>query len=202
MTTSLETDIIHALTAPHGSIGARGGGATGSGTPEPGEDVARGGRAPRPASGEEDLPGPAAAPTPRRVVAVVVEWREHMLLLKRSRQVTHDCGKWHCVTGYVEAGRHPVQQAIDELHEETGLRLVDLTGLTEGPVLSLTDGDGQAWPVHTFRAQTLQRRLTLNWEHTAYRWVRPGRLGRFDGRVSWLKDVVEAIDATTGESAG
>lgn len=143
----------------------------------------------------------AAAP-PRPVVAVVLEWREHVLLLKRSPEVTYDCGKWHCVTGYVEAGRQPVQQAIDELHEETGLRVVDLTGFAQGPVLSLTDGQGQEWPVHTFRAQTLQRRLTLNWEHSAYRWVRPSRLGRFDGRVHWLEDVVEAVAVTSAMRSG
>lgn len=127
------------------------------------------------------------------MVAVVLEWREHVLLLKRSYTVAHDGGKWHCVTGYVEENRQPLQQAIDELREETGLRLVDLVALDEGPVLLLQDEQGRTWPVHTYRAQTHRRRLTLNWEHTAYRWVRPSRLSRFDGRVSWLDDVIQAV---------
>lgn len=201
MTTSLETDHTQTLTAPADTLGAGGTDVAESVAPAPDQDIARLGRDPRPASGQERTARPFP-PTPRPIVAVVVEWREHMLLLKRSREVAHDCGKWHCVTGYVEAGRHLVQQAIDELHEETGLRLADLTALTEGPVLRLTDGQGQAWPVHTFRAQTLQRRLTLNWEHTAYRWVRPSRLSRFDGRVSWLEDVIDAVAATAGRGTG
>ena len=136
---------------------------------------------------------------PRPVVAVILEWREHVLLLKRSQQVAHDRGKWHCVTGYVEGNRPPIQQALDELHEETGLRLIDLTALDEGPVLLLPDEQAQNWPVHTYRAKTHQRRLALNWEHTAYRWVRPGRLNRFDGRVSWLDDVVAACSSSPGQ---
>lgn len=141
-------------------------------------------------------PDPRHVP-PRPVVAVVVEWREHLLLLKRSPQVAHDPGKWHCVTGYVEDDCPPMQQALDELHEETGLRLIDLTALDEGPVLLLPDGQRQTWPVHTYLAQTQQRRLRLNWEHTTYRWVQPSRLRRFDGRVSWLEDVIKACSTAS-----
>lgn len=143
---------------------------------------------------------PASLPLPRPVVAVILEWREHVLLLKRSHEVAHDGGKWHCVTGYVEESRQPIQQAVDELHEETGLRLVDLTALDEGPLLHLTDRHGQPWPVHTYRAKTHRRRLTLNWEHTAYRWVRPSRLNRFDGRVSWLDDVIHVVQAAPAQT--
>jgi 8-oxo-dGTP pyrophosphatase MutT (NUDIX family) len=150
----------------------------------------------RPADGSvaTDVGTPPAPPraVSRPVVAVVVERHEHVLLLKRSPHVAHDRGKWHCVTGYVEDGRPPMHQALDELHEETGLRLVDLSTLDEGPVLHLPDGQGNDWPVHTYRARTHRRRLTLNWEHTAYRWVEPSRLRRFDGRVNWLEDVLRA----------
>lgn len=136
----------------------------------------------------------------RPVVAVVLEWRDHVLLLKRSAQVSHDQGKWHCVTGYIETGRSAVQQAADELFEETGLRLVDLTSLEAGPVLSIRDAAGQAWQVHTFAATTMHKRLTLNWEHETYRWVAPRRVGKFDGRVQWLDDVIRA--AARGDGRG
>lgn len=140
--------------------------------------------------------GPAAPTdvTPRPVVAVVLQCRGNLLLLKRSYYVAHDRGKWHCITGYIEASRDPAHQALDEIFEETGLRLVDLSTLTAGPVLNLADGDGRPWPVHTFVAHTDQRRLRINWEHITYRWVQPARLRRFDGRVEWLDDVVEAFD--------
>ena len=63
---------------------------------------------------------PVPAPG-RMVVAVVVEWRDKIALLKRSQHLAHDRGRWHCVTGYVDPGASPEEQAFRELLEETGL---------------------------------------------------------------------------------
>lgn len=132
------------------------------------------------------MSGPA-----RDVVAVVLTRYERVGLFKRSRHVHHDAGAWHCITGYVDPGRSPLQQAVEELWEETGLRVTDLESLDAGPVLDLPDaGGGRPWVVHTFAAATTERRLTLNWEHDQYRWVRPARISRFDGRVPWLSEVL------------
>jgi 8-oxo-dGTP pyrophosphatase MutT (NUDIX family) len=129
----------------------------------------------------------------RAVVAVVLTWRERVGLFKRSSLVRYDAGAWHCITGYLDPGRSSLQQAAEELWEETGLGIVNLERLEAGPVLRLPDArDGQPWIVHTFRATTRERRLTLNWEHDRYRWVRPAQVRRFDGQVPWLADVLAA----------
>ncbi|MET3934489.1 NUDIX domain-containing protein [Arthrobacter sp. OAP107] len=135
----------------------------------------------------------APAPSPgRKVVAVVVEWRDKIALLKRSRDLAHDRGRWHCVTGYLEPDASPEEQAFRELFEETGLATGDLLELREGPVLMLSDGSGTPWLVHTFTAVTSRRRLSLDWEHESYRWTLPGKTARFTNRVSWLDSVLEA----------
>ena len=131
--------------------------------------------------------------THRHVVAVVVTWRGRVGLFKRSRSVRDDAGAWHCITGYLEPDRNPMRQAAEELWEETGLAVSHLEQLTAGPVLQLPDlRGGQPWTVHTFTAIANRRRLTLNWEHDAYRWVRPTQVPRFDGQVRWLADVLAA----------
>jgi ADP-ribose pyrophosphatase YjhB (NUDIX family) len=126
------------------------------------------------------------------VVAVVLEWRGRIALFRRSQAVRHDRGLWHCVTGYVEHGVSPERQALDELFEETGLGIADLARLQAGGVLSLRDSSGQIWWVHTFRAVTVRRKLTLNWEHDAYRWTAVRKVARFDGQVDWLRQVIQA----------
>jgi 8-oxo-dGTP pyrophosphatase MutT (NUDIX family) len=137
----------------------------------------------------------------RDVVAVVLTRYERVGLFKRSRHVRHDAGAWHCITGYVDPGRSPLQQAVEELWEETGLRVTDLHRLVAGPVLDLPDvSGGRPWVVNTFAAATTERRLTLNWEHDQYRWVRPARISRFDGRVTWLADVLAAVLPATAQS--
>lgn len=129
----------------------------------------------------------------RDVVAAVVTWRGRIGLFKRSAAVASDAGQWHCITGYLEHGEAPVQGALRELFEETGLKLIDLEGFEEGPVLELLDDGGEQWRVHTFHAATDRRRLILNWEHESYRWVEQSRLRRFDGQVAWLHHVTEGL---------
>ena len=130
--------------------------------------------------------------TNRTVVAVVVEWREKIALLKRSQNLHHDRGRWHCVTGYVESGTTPREQAFLELLEETGLERADVADLRVGDELIINDESGAPWVVHTFTAVTSRRRLKLDWEHDSYRWTSPGKTPRFANRVSWLDPVLEA----------
>lgn len=128
----------------------------------------------------------------RTVVAVVLSWRGRIGLFKRSSLVDGGAGLWHCITGYLEHGAEPADQALSELREEAGLLPEEVLALEPGGVLELADGRGDVWRVHTFRARTERRRLALNWEHVAYSWVPAKAVPRFDGQVSWLGDVLEA----------
>ncbi len=136
----------------------------------------------------------ATAPAGREVVAVVLTWRGRVGLFKRSGAVGHDAGKWHCISGHVDSGAGPYRQAVQEIWEETGLRFADMDVFEAGPTLRLPDaGDGLPWRVHTFRANTTRRRVRLNWEHVAHRWVRPCDVPRFSGQVGWLGEVLAAV---------
>lgn len=134
---------------------------------------------------------PAEGP-PRTVVAVIVEWRGRIALFKRSQSVGHDRGLWHCVTGYLEPGTSPEEQAFRELREETGLAENDLVGFRQGTPLLLPDSHGSPWLVHTFTASARNRRLSVNDEHDTFRWVAPSKIRRFSNRVTWLDQVLGA----------
>jgi ADP-ribose pyrophosphatase YjhB (NUDIX family) len=126
------------------------------------------------------------------VVAGVVRRNGLTALFKRSAAVIHESGKWHCVTGFLEAGVEAQEQAIVELYEETGLRVADLTRFETGPVLEVTDGSRRVWQIHTFTCETATRRLTLNWEHDSYRWASRRSLPGFN-QVPWLTEVLAAV---------
>lgn len=128
---------------------------------------------------------------PRSVVAVTL-WRgTELCLVRRSEAVGHDAGRWHCVTGYLEAETTPEEQALQELLEEVGLQHHSLLGLMPGGTLSLTDDGGGAWLVHTFSAHVGQLEVSLNWEHDDHCWINP-RAGLPDDVVWWLSHVVVA----------
>ncbi|WP_334171889.1 NUDIX domain-containing protein [Sinomonas sp.] len=134
----------------------------------------------------------AAIPAAKTVIAAVIEWRGRIALLRRSSRLGHEGGLWHCVTGFLEPGATPEQQALEELFEETGVQAKDLLDLRPGPALVITDSIGGPWLVHTFTAVTSRRRLTINWEHDRYRWTPAPKVKRFSNRVAWLDSVLHA----------
>lgn len=129
----------------------------------------------------------------KSTVAVVLCHRGKVGLFKRSTDVGHDGGLWHCITGHLPPSTPPLAQAIQELFEETGLTVAELDDVRTGPILALPGDDGGTWKVHTFCAHTSVRRLRLNWEHDAYRWVKPHRVSRFV-QVHWLRAVMMATE--------
>jgi hypothetical protein len=133
--------------------------------------------------------------SPRVIVAVLLTHRGRLCLLRRSVMVGSDRGRWHCITGYLEAGVDPDRQALIELAEETDLWPEDLVAFEAGPVLELPDGRSGSWRVLVYRAETSHGRLTLNWEHDDACWV-DWPSAAADGRelVAWLPQLVAAID--------
>lgn len=131
--------------------------------------------------------------TPTNVVAVLLRRRGRICLLKRSRRVGSDRGRWHCVTGFLSDGTTATQQAAQELFDETGIVMSDLEDFRAGATISLLDEHGHPWTVSTFTCEVRDRRLQLNWENDRYRWVSPKSLPRFDP-VVWLYDVIRACD--------
>lgn len=121
----------------------------------------------------------------REVVAAVLLHGDDVCLLRRSQAVGSDRGLWHCVTGYVEPATAPLAQALTEITEETGLRADELVMRGE-EVLAIGD-----WTVHVLCFSAAHRRVRLNWENDACRWV--------DARgplalpvVPWLPYVLQA----------
>jgi predicted aconitase with swiveling domain/8-oxo-dGTP pyrophosphatase MutT (NUDIX family) len=104
-----------------------------------------------------------------RVVSCFLQCGEEVLLLKRSEAVGSFQGHWAAVSGYVEEAEAPHQAARRELREELGLEpeLVRAAGPTW-----VREGD-TIWVIHPFLFQTKERAVTLDWEHTEYRWMTP-----------------------------
>jgi ADP-ribose pyrophosphatase YjhB (NUDIX family) len=138
-----------------------------------------------------------AIPQSRTVVAVVVEWRGKIALFKRSQRVHYDQGLWHCVTGFLEEGASPRQQAADELLDETGLQAKDLLDFHQGPDVIVNDNRDLPWLIHTFKAVSSRRRLKIDWEHDAYRWTPVGKTKRFTNKVPWLESVLRTTGYVT-----
>lgn len=113
----------------------------------------------------------------KRVVTSLIERGEKILLLRRSSRVGTYQGYWSGVSGYLEAA--PLAQAIREIQEELSLssEAVELKAWA-GPV-DVTDRNDR-WRIYPFLFELgRSKRVRLDWENRAYRWVRPSTISEF-----------------------
>ncbi len=103
------------------------------------------------------------------------ERTDEVLLLRRSGQVGTYRGRWAGVSGYVEEGVTPLEQAYREMGEEVGLGRDAVRLLTEGePLIVVDESIDTRWTVHPFLFEAPRPDdVRLDWEHTESRWVRP-----------------------------
>jgi len=106
--------------------------------------------------------------------------REELLLVRRSQRVRTYRGAWGGVSGYVEPGVAPLEQAYTEIREETGLARDDAQLLRVGEPLPFHDDElNQSWVVHPFLFALLANaaeRILTDWEAVETRWATPAEV--------------------------
>ncbi len=139
----------------------------------------------------------------RHVVTAFLALGEQILLLRRGDRVSTYKGRWAGVSGSVEAGSTPIEQAIQEIEEETGLSNADAIPVLAGQPFDFEDETlKRRWIVHPYRFRVSdEARIRLDWEHSEAVWTEPAQLERlptvprlFDAwlRVGFLPDWIEA----------
>lgn len=114
------------------------------------------------------------------VVTVFLRHRGDVLLLRRSDEMGSYPGQWGAVAGHVETD-DPLDTALDEIREETGLAERDVTLVRQGPSFSVPDEDrGTRWTVHPFLFDAHTRDVDVNWETAEADWAAPTVLLRRD----------------------
>ncbi len=125
------------------------------------------------------------------VVTAVVIHNKKILLLKRGSKVRTYKGKWACVSGYLEKNEKPVERAIKEIKEETGLQENEIVLLKIGKPIEFYDKDIK-WKVHPFLFKTKRKSVKIDWEHTEYKWINKEEIEKFD-TVPKLKEVINEL---------
>lgn len=116
------------------------------------------------------------------VVTCFLEYQGKILLLKRSSQVGSYQQKWAGISGYLEDGVSPGEQAWVEIGEETALLEGQVELKKEGQPLPVMDTVLQrTWIVHPFSFQVKDPGgLHIDWEHSEFEWVRPEEMHEYD----------------------
>lgn len=136
-------------------------------------------------SGTLEIPGVEEV----NVVTCILRFDSRILILKRSHKVSTNQGMWAGVSGYIEEGELPLQTARKEVCEETGIS--DLELVRSGEMLRVRSGS-RLWRIHPFLFDIHSPDVTIDWEHTEYRWVDPVDIDH-DTTVPGFKLVLRSI---------
>lgn len=105
-----------------------------------------------------------------------------LCLVRRSQRVGSYNARWAGISGFIEAGVSPEEQAYTEIREETGLQKSQVRLLKRGAVVEHIDEQlGRRWLVHPFLVQALEpEAIKLDWEAEEMRWVAPADLASYE----------------------
>ncbi len=121
-----------------------------------------------------------------------------ILIVRRSQRVGSYNARWAGISGFVEPGVTPDDQAYTEIREETGLQRDQVRMLKRGSVIEHADASlNRHWYIHPYLFEVLTPdAIKLDWEATEMRWIAPAELGNYET----VPKLVEAYEsAVNGE---
>lgn len=105
-----------------------------------------------------------------------------ILIVRRSQRVGSYHARWAGISGFIEQGVTPEEQAYTEIREETGLQRDQVRMLRRGAVVEYEDASiGRHWYIHPFLFEVLTPgAIKLDWEATGMRWIAPSELQNYE----------------------
>src|ERR1700686_4824519 len=119
-----------------------------------------------------------------------------LLLVRRSQRVGSYNTRWAGVSGFIERGVTPDEQAFTEIREETGLQRAQVRMLRRGAVIEHVDASlGRHWYIHPYFFEALAPDLIqIDWEATEMRWIAPSELPNFETVPKLLEAYTSAVN--------
>ena len=149
------------------------------------------------------------AETPTSVVTSFLlrrnaEGGDEILLVRRSQRVRTYHGAWAGISGYLEEGVTPLEQAYTELREEVGFDQSILQLVRSGPPLPVDDQSQHlSWLVYPFLFSVDdQQTPRLDWEALEMRWIKPEDLPSYTTVPKLQEALAEVYPVSAPNQAG
>ena len=129
------------------------------------------------------------------VINSVVVYGEEILILKRSEKLTYYPGLWSGISGFIDEIK-PIEDIVKkELTEELGISIDIIQQIRMGEVIELPSSKhDRVWMVYPILVELNQKpAIKLDWEHSAYAWIKPGELKGYEILSGFDKVVTQAL---------
>lgn len=128
----------------------------------------------------------------KHVVTCFLQYKNKILILRRSSRVGSYKGRWAGVSGYMETS--DLDQAFTEIKEETGLDKDEIELQVKGESLQVIDKKlGRRWVIHPFLFQIKStQKIKMDWEHVEMKWIKPEELTNYK-TVPGLNDALDRV---------
>ena len=105
-----------------------------------------------------------------------------LCIVRRSQRVGSYNARWAGISGFIEEGVSPEEQAYTEIREETGLQGTQVRFLRRGAVVEYSDENlRRRWQVHPFLVEVLEpEAIKLDWEAEEMRWIASAELANYE----------------------
>ncbi len=122
-----------------------------------------------------------------------------ILIVQRSNRVGSYHAHWAGISGFVEQGVTPDEQAYTEIREETGLQREQVRMLKRGAVVEYEDAAiERRWYVHPFLFEVLApNTIRLDWEAKQMRWIAPSELSNYETVPKLVEAFASAMNGET-----
>lgn len=129
------------------------------------------------------------------VIVVFIEYKDKILLLKRSDKVRTYQGKWNAIAGYLDELKPIREKALEEIQEEAQINRDKILSFHIGETYKLKDNTiNKTWIIHPVLVELKELPdIRIDWEHTEYKWIKPKELKKFDIVTNLEKSYERAI---------
>jgi len=116
------------------------------------------------------------------VITAIVKYKDKILLLKRSHNVSTYKGKWQVVAGYLDEIKSIKEKVLEELREEIRVEENIIDKIIIGDYFEFEDSDiGKTWIVIPVLVELKEKpKISIDREHTNFRWITLKELRKYD----------------------
>jgi len=116
------------------------------------------------------------------VITVFAKFKDKILILKRSNKVRVYQNKWNTVAGYLNELKSVREKVLEEIKEELGINKNNIFTVHFDQPYEFTDSKiNKTWIIHPVLVEFQEEpEIKLDWEHTEYKWTKPGELKNSD----------------------